>query len=108
MMVPVPQPGHDTAADELGLDSRTKALARLAALVVLEAPTTCLYWAVELARGAGVDDADIVAALLTAAGAESQARLEAGAVPVARALGYAGQTEPGSVNFPAGQPEQPG
>ncbi|MBV8431154.1 MAG: carboxymuconolactone decarboxylase family protein [Solirubrobacterales bacterium] len=108
VMVPVPHPGAEPGADEPGLDSRTKALVRLAALVALEAPTPCLCWAVELARGAGVDDGRIVAALLTAAAAESQARLEAGATPIALGLGYSAQTGPVSLNSPAVQPGQPG
>jgi len=41
-----------------GLTPRVRMLVRLAALVALDASTTCLRWAVELASCAGADDDD--------------------------------------------------
>lgn len=97
-MTQIPNSGRDPGPDEPWLDSRTRGLVRLAALLALEAPTTSLVWAVELACAAGVADEDVVAALLCTASAETAAQLESGAEPLAFALGYG---EPRSVQVPS-------
>ncbi len=42
-----------------GLDARTFAISRLAALIALDAPVQSYAWVMNLAKGAGVTDAEV-------------------------------------------------
>ncbi|MGE5617488.1 MAG: hypothetical protein ACM3UX_00975 [Candidatus Woesearchaeota archaeon] len=87
--------GWDWPGDgEEGLDPRTIGLIRLAALFALDAPTASLRWGLDLASAAGVDDAQVVAALVSAASAECAARIASGGPDLAGCLGYLPGTEP--------------
>ena len=62
-------------------------LVRLAALLVLDASTDSLRWAVDLASSSGIDDDAVVAVLLAAGPAAGSAQLVASAPRLALALG---------------------
>jgi alkylhydroperoxidase/carboxymuconolactone decarboxylase family protein YurZ len=84
-----PAPGG--AADELAprsLDCRTRALIRLAALLVLGAPTVSVQWAAELASAAGADVETMIGVLLAAAPAAGSAQVSESAPRLALALGF--------------------
>lgn len=106
VLTPVAEASVAGAVGAPQLDSRTRGLVRLAALLALGAPTTSLRWGVELATGSGVNDEDIVAALLSAASAEGTAQLVEGAAPLAVALGYAEPAPPYLVSSPADLPRE--
>lgn len=76
-------PGFDT-----GLTPRVRMLVRLAALVALDASTTCLRWAVELAACAGADDDEIVGVLLSVGPEVGLPRVISSAPRLAQAIGY--------------------
>lgn len=59
------------------LDSRTKALLRIAALVSVAPDSTSFPWAVDLALAAGVDDEQVFQALIVVAPIVGQARMSA-------------------------------
>jgi 4-carboxymuconolactone decarboxylase len=69
------------------LDRATRALVQLAALLAVDAGTTSLRWAVDVASAAGVDDASLVQVLLIAASATGTAQAMASAPRLALALG---------------------
>lgn len=71
-----------------GLTPRVRMLVRLAALVALDASTTCLRWAVELASCAGADDDEIVRVLLTVGPEVGIPRVISSAPRLAEAIGY--------------------
>src|SRR4029078_6685044 len=62
--------------------------ARIAALVALDAPMPSCMWAVELARGAGVTDREIVGALVAVLPAVGATRVVGAAPKLGVALGY--------------------
>jgi 4-carboxymuconolactone decarboxylase len=70
------------------LDRRTRLLVRLAALLVVDAPTDSLRWAVDLASASGADDDALASVLLTAGSAAGSAQLVASAPRMALALGF--------------------
>jgi alkylhydroperoxidase family enzyme len=70
-----------------GLDRVARALVQLAAMVAVDAPTTSLRWAVDVASGAGVDDAALVRVLVSAASATGAAQTVASAPRLALAVG---------------------
>ena len=70
------------------LDPKAHALARVAALVALDAPTPSYMWAVELAREAGLTDREIVGALVAVLPAVGATRVVAAAPKLGLALGY--------------------
>jgi 4-carboxymuconolactone decarboxylase len=81
--------GKDEAIISLsGLEPKPHALARIAALVALDAPMPSYMWAVELARGAGVTDREIVGALVAVLPAVGATRVVAAAPKLGLALGY--------------------
>jgi hypothetical protein len=60
--------GNDASSITLSeLDPKTHALARVAALIALDAPTPSYMWAVESAREAGLTDREIVGSLVARA-----------------------------------------
>lgn len=73
-------------------------LVRLAALLVLDACTESLRWAVDLASATGVDDDAVVATLVVAGSTAGSAQLAASARRLALALGFEmepeGESEP--------------
>lgn len=71
-----------------GLDAKTHALARVAALVAGESPIASYLWAVEAAMAAGATDDDVVDVLAAVAAIVGLARLCAAAPQVGLALGY--------------------
>ena len=71
-----------------GLDGRTCALARLAALVSAESALASYLWAVESAMASGATEDDVVDVLTAIAPIVGLARLTAAAPQVALALGY--------------------
>lgn len=76
-------PGFDT-----GLSPRVRTLVRLAALVALDASTTCMRWAVELASCAGANDDEIVGVLLSVGPEVGLPRVISSAPRLAQAIGY--------------------
>ena len=77
-----------SVADAAALPPRVRALVRLAALFAVDAPTSSLRWAVELASCAGVDDDDIVGALVTVGSDIGLAQVVSTAPRLALAIGY--------------------
>jgi alkylhydroperoxidase/carboxymuconolactone decarboxylase family protein YurZ len=81
--------GTDEAVVSLsGLEPKPHALARIAALVALDAPMPSYMWAVELAREAGVTDREIVGSLVAVLPAVGATRVVAAAPKLGLALGY--------------------
>jgi 4-carboxymuconolactone decarboxylase len=70
------------------LSRRTASLVHLAALLATEASTTSLRWAVEMARGSGARDEEIIEVLSTVASTVGWARVVAAAPRLALAIGY--------------------
>ncbi|MGO9975633.1 MAG: hypothetical protein ACLP01_23105 [Solirubrobacteraceae bacterium] len=70
------------------LDRRTRMLVRLSALLAIGAPTTTLYWAVDLLSAAGVDEAAVVRVLVCAAPAVGSAQVISSAQRLALSLGF--------------------
>jgi alkylhydroperoxidase/carboxymuconolactone decarboxylase family protein YurZ len=84
-----PTPGAPTGELTVdALDRRTRALIRLAALLVLGAPTASVLWAVELASATGADVETLTGVLLAAAPAAGTAQLSESAPRLALALGF--------------------
>ncbi len=73
---------------ESSLDRRTRMLVRLSALLAIGAPTTTVYWAVDLLSAAGVDEAAIVRVLVCAAPAVGSAQVIESAQRLAVSLGF--------------------
>ena len=76
------------AAEPLGLDRATFAVARLAALIATDSPLATYQWAVDAALAAGATEADLVDVLVTVAQVVGTARVTAAAPELALALGY--------------------
>ncbi len=70
------------------LDRNLRALVRLAALLAIDAPTTSLRWAVELAASTGASEEAITEVLAMTAAASGSAQLVASAPRLALALGF--------------------
>jgi hypothetical protein len=80
-------PGGDL--DHLcGLDRRTRMLVRLGALLAIDAATSSLRWAVELASTSGAGDDALAAVLLSAGGTAGSAQLVASASRLVEALDF--------------------
>jgi 4-carboxymuconolactone decarboxylase len=88
VLVPNPEFAPDRAAVPEALDRQTRVLVRLAALLAVDASTTSLRWAVELAASTGVDDETVIEAIAAAASAVGSAQLVASAPRLALALGF--------------------
>jgi 4-carboxymuconolactone decarboxylase len=88
VLAPTPHLAGDGGRCGSSLDRRTRLLVRLAALLVLDAPTNTLRWAVDLASTTGADDDDVAAVLLAAGSAAGSAQLVASAPRLALALGF--------------------
>ena len=74
--------------DESGLDARTYALARVAALIAAESPLASYQWTVNAALAVGETEADIVDVLTAVAPILGLARVASAASQLALALGY--------------------
>lgn len=86
-----PIAGHEAAgglASGAMADLRTQTLVRLAALLAVDASTTSLHWAAEMASGAGASDEEIVGVLLTVGATVGFARVVSAAPRLALAIGY--------------------
>jgi alkylhydroperoxidase/carboxymuconolactone decarboxylase family protein YurZ len=73
---------------QVGLDDRTYALARVAALIATESPLATYQWAIDLAIAAGATEGDVVDVLIAVAPIVGLARVTRAAPEVALALGY--------------------
>jgi hypothetical protein len=71
-----------------GLDRRTRMLVRLGALLAIDAATSSLRWAVELASTSGAGDDALAAVLLSAGGTAGSAQLVASASRLVEALDF--------------------
>jgi alkylhydroperoxidase/carboxymuconolactone decarboxylase family protein YurZ len=71
-----------------GLDERTHAMIRLAALLALDAPAAMYQWDVDLAFAAGVTPEEIVGCLIAAAPLIGIPRVVAAAPALASMIGY--------------------
>jgi 4-carboxymuconolactone decarboxylase len=82
--------GADTRSlgGDRGLDAKTNALVRLAALLSIGAATASCRATVELARAAGATDAEIVGVLIAVAPAVGGARVVGAAPRLALAIDY--------------------
>ncbi|HTX09971.1 MAG TPA: hypothetical protein VME22_15230 [Solirubrobacteraceae bacterium] len=78
-------PAHDLD-HEFALDRRTRMLVRLGALLAIDAATSSLRWAVELASTSGAGDDAMAAVLLSAGGTAGSAQLVASASRLVEAL----------------------
>lgn len=83
-----PEVSDDCPALASALTPRVRMLVRLAALLALDASTTSLRWAVELASCAGADDDEIVSVLRAVGPDVGAARIVGAAPRVALAIGY--------------------
>lgn len=91
VLAPSPITGGPAPRPVLALDRRTRLLIRLAALLVIDAPTESLRWAADLAWTSGADDGALAAVLVAAGPAAGSAQVVATAPRLALALGL----EPG-------------
>jgi alkylhydroperoxidase/carboxymuconolactone decarboxylase family protein YurZ len=78
----------DRECSLFGLDARTFALARVAALIATESSMATLQWTVDRALAAGASEENIIDTLVAAAPIVGMARVTAAAPEVALALGY--------------------
>lgn len=79
-----PRPGRSAPA----ISSKVALLVRLGALMALGASTASLRRTVELARGAGADEEELVGVLIAVAPTVGLARVVAAAPRLASAIGY--------------------
>ncbi len=86
VLAPRPELAPGAAWVAPALDCRIGALVRLAALLAVDACTTSLRWAVELAGSSGADDGAVVAVLLATGSAVGAAQLVTNAPRLALAL----------------------
>ena len=70
------------------LDPKTHALARIAALIAIDAETPAYLWTIEAARRAGASDDEIVGCLLAVMPALGVARIVSAAPKLGLALGF--------------------
>ena len=71
-----------------GLDPKTHALVRVAALVAVESALTSYQWAIDAALAVGASEDDVVDVLTAVAPIVGLARLSSATPEVALALGY--------------------
>jgi 4-carboxymuconolactone decarboxylase len=83
-----PEMTADEATLGPALTPRVRNLVRLAALISVDAPTTSLRWAVELAWNAGADEDEIVRVLATVGSEIGLPRIVSAAPRLAAAIGY--------------------
>ena len=76
------------SAGRAGLDAKTRALARVAALVAAESVLASYQWAVDAAMAVGASEEDIVDVLIEVGPIVGLARLTSAASELALALGY--------------------
>jgi 4-carboxymuconolactone decarboxylase len=76
------------ADEDSGLNAKTCALVRLAAVVVLGAPSATYQWATQVALAAGATDDEIVGTLIAVAPVPGLTRAVSAAPELAMALGY--------------------
>jgi alkylhydroperoxidase/carboxymuconolactone decarboxylase family protein YurZ len=76
----------------VGLDGKTQALTRLAALIAMDSAPASYQWSVALAHAAGATDEEIVAVLVAVGPIVGAARVNAAAPEVAVAIGEEIQT----------------
>jgi alkylhydroperoxidase/carboxymuconolactone decarboxylase family protein YurZ len=88
LMAPAPEYARTQPLGDQALDPRVRELVRLAALVMVDAPTTSLRWEVERALANGVSDTAVVQALFTTARDAGSAQLVSAASRVGLALGF--------------------
>jgi 4-carboxymuconolactone decarboxylase len=88
ILAPTPGAGAEQPPFGQSLDRQTRELVRLGALLAVDAGTTSLCWAVELATATGVDERAVMGALISAASAAGAAQLVASAPRLALALGF--------------------
>lgn len=84
--------GYDEGS---GLDARTHALVRVAALIAAESALASYQWAVDAAIAVGASDDEIVDVLMAVAPIVGLARTCSAAPEIALALGYADPTGTG-------------
>ena len=94
-------------SDPALLDTKTRLLVRLAALLALDACTESLRWAVDLASAAGADDEALAAVLIVSGHTAGSARLATNAARLASALGIEAAHDDRAVK-PRLLPEQAG
>ena len=94
LMAPTPEFGNAGLLGDEALDRRVRGLVRLAALLVVDAPTASLRWAVELALANGVSDAAVARTFLSTARAAGSAQFVSAAPKVGFALGFDMDVEP--------------
>lgn len=75
--------------EESGLDPRAHALARLGALIALDAPPASFAWQIGLALDSGVTQEEIVGVMIAVAPTVGMAKIVATAPEIALALGIA-------------------
>lgn len=83
-----PSGGHGKTGFETALTPRTRRLVQLASLVALDACTTSLRWAAELAACAGAGDPEIVGVLVAVGADVGAAQLVSSAPRLALAVDY--------------------
>jgi 4-carboxymuconolactone decarboxylase len=88
LLAPIPERRPGDPESPGALDRQTRELVRLAALLAVEASSTSLRWAVELASTSGVDDRAVVGALAATAGATGTTQAVSSAPRLALALGF--------------------
>jgi hypothetical protein len=76
----------DRRPEPVALDGVTRALVQLSALLVADAATESLRWAVDVAAGLGAGDVSVLQVLLTAAPTAGAAQVVASAPRLALAL----------------------
>jgi 4-carboxymuconolactone decarboxylase len=74
--------------EESGLDPKTYALVKLAALVAMNASPASYVWNVELAKGAGVTPEELTGVLIALAPTVGLARIVPAAAEISFALGH--------------------
>jgi 4-carboxymuconolactone decarboxylase len=89
------------------LDTRTRLLVRLAALLAMDASTESLRWAVDLASAAGADDEAVAAVLIVSGHTAGSAQLAKSAARLASALGIEAGDDDAATRLRL-LPEQPG
>jgi 4-carboxymuconolactone decarboxylase len=72
-----------------GLDEKTHALVRLAALVSIDAAPASFNWQLGIAKASGVTDAEILGVLVALAPTIGMAKIVAAAPEIANGLGFA-------------------
>lgn len=82
------EPGGGATVYDAALTTKVRMLVRLASLLALDASTTSIRWAAELASCAGADIDEIARVLVTIAPDVGAAVVVSGAARLALAVGY--------------------